>query len=219
MFKKAERKQVQAGDKFGRLTVGRHAGKVGACPRPGWWCACECGSMVAIQQRRLVSGHTKSCGCIQREGNATKHGHRRRAATSTTYISWQSMVQRCIDPDHSNYPAYGGAGITVCDDWLEFESFLRDMGERPSGTSIDRIDGTAGYRPGNCRWSSAVEQANNKYTRKTLAVNGVEHTLREWSEITGIPASCIHKRINKLGWPIEAAVSTPSRGNRRVQEG
>lgn len=216
MFKKAERKQVAAGDKFGRLTLTEPAGLVGG--RPGWKCICECGSVVAIQRKRLVSGHTKSCGCIQKEGNATKHGNKRRSGVTPTYVSWCAMSQRCNDPGRDGFAGYGGAGITVCDRWKSFSAFIEDMGERPSGTTIDRIDGTLGYQPGNCRWATSIEQANNKCTSRTYRAGDTERTLKGWSEISGIPASCIHKRINKLGWPIEAAISTPSRGNRHVQE-
>lgn len=211
------RNQVAAGEKFGRLTLVDPCNHVGG--RPGWECKCECGVIGRYQIRRLISGHTKSCGCIKADGGATKHGHRRRGSTSPTYVSWQSMIQRCSDPEHSNYAAYRGSGITVCAEWQNFDQFLADMGERPRGTTIDRIDGSIGYQPKNCRWASNTEQANNKRTRKTISANGAERTLKEWSAITGIPASCIHKRVTKLGWPIEAAISTPSKGKRHVQKG
>ena len=79
-----------------------------------------------------------------------------------TYRSWCDMIQRCTNPRRDNYERYGGRGITVCERWMTFANFLADMGERPDGTSIDRIDNYRGYEPGNCRWATAIEQAQNK---------------------------------------------------------
>lgn len=216
MFKKAERKQAAAGDKFGRLTLVEPAGLVGG--RPGWRCLCDCGSAAVIQQKRLVSGHTKSCGCIRKEGIATKHGNRRRGSTSPAYVSWQAMIQRCGDPSREAFSGYGGVGVTVCDRWRSFPAFLEDMGERPAGTTIDRIDGSLGYQPGNCRWATAVEQANNKRTNRQITMNGETRSLAQWAVTTGIAESCLRKRIDKLGWGIERALSTESRARSHVQE-
>lgn len=216
MFKKAERKQASAGDKFGRLTLVEPAGLVGG--RPGWRCLCDCGSITVIQQKRLVSGHTKSCGCIRREGTATKHGNRRRGSTSPTYVSWQAMIQRCGDPAREAFAGYGGVGVTVCERWKSFQAFLEDMGERPAGTTIDRIDGSLGYQPVNCRWATAIEQANNKRTNRQITMNGETRSLAQWAVATGITEACLRTRIDRLGWSIERALSTETRARRHVQE-
>lgn len=107
----------------------------------------------------------------------TKHGHARsrpdrRQGTSTYYI-WAAMVQRCTNPNSNDYHLYGGRGITLSEEWKDFRAFLADMGEKPSGLSLDRIDNSQGYEPGNCRWATSVQQARN--TRKNkLTVADVE---------------------------------------------
>ena len=88
----------------------------------------------------------------------TKHGMSR----TGMYKAWTQMLQRCNNPNTKEFPAYGGAGIRVCERWYDFENFLADMGARPEGTSLDRIDGTRGYEPGNCRWATAKEQLANR---------------------------------------------------------
>lgn len=105
----------------------------------------------------------------------TKHGHarsrpERRQGTSTYYI-WGAMVQRCTNPSNADYHLYGGRGITICDEWKDFRAFLTDMGERPEGRSIDRIDNSRGYEPGNCRWATSTQQARNTRKNKLTAAD------------------------------------------------
>lgn len=127
-------------------------------------CRCECGTEKIIAASNLSTGRTKSCGCLQREkaklsnGAPVKHDQ----CWSPTYSSWAGMKDRCTNQNHKSYNNYGGRGITVCERWMDFRNFLEDMGERPSGTSIDRIDANGDYKPGNCRWATAQQQASNK---------------------------------------------------------
>ena len=132
-----------------------------------WECKCKCGKILNVATKHLRSGNIKSCGChrykapIIRIGRPKDHGHRSEGM-SPTYKSWNHMMQRCSNPKNSKYYMYGGKGITVCDEWKDFNNFLRDMGERPENTTIDRIDSTKGYYPENCRWADVDTQSKNR---------------------------------------------------------
>src|SRR5262245_9769273 len=141
--------------KFDRLTVVSFAGVENR--RAMWDCACECGGNCVVCGRDLVAGGTRSCGCLR-----ATHGHSRRSGFSPTYRSWDNMLSRCLNPNSTYYYDYGGRGITVCKRWLNFENFLADMGERPKGMTLDRINGDGNYRPSNCRWATPKEQAANR---------------------------------------------------------
>lgn len=162
------------GKVFGRLTVEALSGtKYNKCY---WRCICECGGITETSSQKLTTGHTRSCGCLAREGSenqriaATKHGHTKSAKATRTYSTWRAMMGRCENPAHKDYPRYGAVGIHVCDDWRQFTKFLLDMGERPDGHSIDRIDNFKGYEPSNCRWATPREQTLNQRHRKTRLV-------------------------------------------------
>lgn len=119
---------------------------------------CQCGRETVARKRYVKSGHTRSCGCLVFESKNRTHGMSR----SRTYKSWASAKDRCTNKKCSIYYRYGGVGITFSDHWMSFENFLRDMGDRPEGTSIDRIDTNGNYEPGNCRWATPRQQGLNK---------------------------------------------------------
>jgi hypothetical protein len=158
-----------SGERFGRLMAywpAGFAGKVeGGKRRIVWACGCDCGNVTAVAGDQLRSGHTRSCGCLTVEASRkrlTRHGHMSRQGSSPTYNSWKGMIGRCTYEAVSGYCYYGERGVTVCARWRDFTAFLADMGERPAGTTLDRIDSNGNYEPGNCRWATPKEQVASR---------------------------------------------------------
>jgi hypothetical protein len=128
-----------------------------------WLCLCDCGKEHIAAVNSLKSGLVKSCGCLLRETakkKATQHG----GYGSLTYKSWDAMIQRCTNPNSTAFKNYGAKGVQVCKHWRQYKNFAKDMGDRPIGTSLDRVDPSGNYEPSNCRWATRITQARNKRT-------------------------------------------------------
>lgn len=170
-----------------------------------WRFLCDCGTEKDISAKMVVSGHTSSCGCVAKEklvDRNKKHGLSK--SYKSTYRSWKDMRSRCGNVNDFDYADYGGRGIRVCEQWEDFAVFFRDMGARPNGKTLDRIDVNGNYRPENCRWADAKTQANNKRNNRLVEYQGQTRTLAQWCENFGIEQSKVKYRIN-AGWSLEDA--------------
>lgn len=200
------------GQRFERLVVLRRTDNMGK--QTAWLCRCECGTEKAVPYWNLVSGQTRSCGClcdeVRRESAtlfATTHG----GSYTRLYTIWIGMKQRCNYRKHKHYKRYGGRGIKVCAEWEhDFEAFrewslLNGYSEE---LTIDRIDVDGNYEPSNCRWATYETQSNNMSSNHFLTFKGETHTVSEWSKLLGIPKSTIHNRL-KRGKTIEEVLKAP----------
>lgn len=141
----------------------------------------------------------------------TKHG----AYGTRTYQTWRGMIERCTSKKHKNYDRYGGRGITFCERWREYQNFVDDMGERPDGRNLDRINNDGPYCKENCRWVTQSEQVSNTSRNVLLSYNGKLMTMKQWAAEIGIAYDTLRHRIQRLHWAIDKALSTPPRKIRR----
>lgn len=201
------------GRRFGRLLVLEPSRATGGLM---WLCRCDCGASSSVTYSNLSCGGTQSCGCRQREiatAQFTQHGHARIGQRTPTYNSWYSMIRRCTDPKRPQWPHYGGRGITVCKQWMDFANFLADMGARPSLLhGIERKDNNGHYEPGNCKWATQREQGRNRRNNRMIRVADVIATLVEWAELTGMHPDVIARRIDRFGYSERDAIMLPLRG-------
>lgn len=199
------------GERFGRLRVLSRAGS-DLQNKPTWRCVCDCGAEVVVQGANLRKGHTVSCGFYCRDVH-TKHG----AEGTRLYAVWKNMRDRCFKERHKSYADYGGRGITVCEDWLDFSNFMEwafQTGydpDAPKGKcTLDRIDYNKGYHPENCRWVDAKTQGRNKRNNRLVEFRGEVRPLSEWAEIFGIKYQTLYARLTRYGLSVDAAFSGTS---------
>lgn len=182
--------------KFGMLTAESvsHSGRKGVV----WNCKCECGGVATYSAAHLLSGKIKACGC--QRGKKIADAARTHGQWNTpTHRSWQNMHARCRGGKGKGDRWYAAKGITVCERWGKYENFLADMGERPDGKSLDRIDNSKGYSPDNCRWATAKEQALNRSNVTLYEYMGRKLSISDWvREITGRPDLIVRTNIKKL---------------------
>lgn len=181
-------------------------------------CKCNCGNTKTIPKTCLLSGDTVSCGCYrykQMMAALVTHG----CSHTGTYNSWSNMKQRCLNKNHLDYHYYGRRGITVCAEWMSFDSFLVDMGEKTDNAlTIERHDNLLGYYKENCYWATRRIQMNNTRKTKLFEHNGMIKSIQQWSEYSGIKYYTLRQRLMEMGWSIEKAITTPSVKYRKTQK-
>lgn len=206
------------GQRFGKLLVGEELPRY-VTPRGmkhrQFACLCDCGKSTSVLAASLRAGRSRSCGCgISAAGrlrytHGASRGFSHGAKRQGEYNSWAQMRSRCNDPGANMFEHYGGRGIRVCARWESFEAFMLDMGPRPVGHSLDRIDVHGDYEPTNCRWADASTQANNTSRTVRITLDGVTQSLKQWTEARGLSYKMVSGRL-KRGWTPERALSTPS---------
>ena len=206
-----------AGERFGRLVVLRLSGERDGSGDVTWECICDCGTSKNVSRDRLRQGKTASCGCLSLDTTRAKgrrnrtHGQSQKSVEGSGYKSWLGMRARCNNPTDRVYRLYGGRGIKVCARWDDYSVFMEDMGPRPAGHSIDRIDVNGDYCPENCRWADQKTQSQNTRKNVNVTVGDATYCASEWSRRLGLTAGGVHQRAKKRGGDyIEAIVSHPA---------
>ncbi len=196
----------EIGNVHGRLTVIAHVGS--SKGKAKWACRCSCGNIKVVSGDSLRRKTIQSCGCLQMEfmrNNSATH----RLTKTRTYRSWQEMKARCYNIKSISYPNYGGRGISVCEQWMQFENFLNDMGIRPAKTFLERIDNAKNYSPENCVWATRIEQNRNRRNNVKIEYNGKTQCLSAWCEELKLPYPRIYYRVSVKHWLINKAFETP----------
>lgn len=201
------------GVRFGRLKVDRIATKEEDSHKCGVhvFCNCDCGSVFLTRLASLRRGYTKSCGCLKRDMQTKYRSQNGKPACwGNLYSVWKGMMSRCYRASDKDYPKYGGRGIKVCQQWHKFANFENDIGERPEGTSLDRVDVDGNYEPGNCRWATPEVQQRNRRCNRVFEIHGERFTFSEVCQQNSIAESTLRNRLNK-GMSLDEALSVPVR--------
>lgn len=199
----AKRLQLD-GQRFGRwlvLRTERDKNNKSLCV-----CLCDCGNYKNVSAYELKRGGSKSCGCFARELlslRQRKHG----MCYTPAYKAWYRMIRRCNSSKSDKWKDYGGRGITVCQKWHNFEAFYADMGEPPTGKTLDRIDCNGNYSPENCRWSDARTQTRNRRISINVEFQGQVKPLQVWADEKGLRYDTLWKRLKIRGWSVEKALT------------
>ncbi len=198
---------IPIGTRFGRLVVIEQApSRRGWCRL--WNCVCDCGERVTAQSKKLRNGSKVSCGCLWKEER--KNCQIQRALNRPrAFRSWRAMKSRCLYKSATDYPQYGGAGITICQRWMNFKNFFSDMGECPADHTLDRINGKGNYEPGNCRWADRKTQSNNRAHIVMLTLDGKTQCMKDWSREANVNYGFLQRQLKK-GIPLREIVASSS---------
>lgn len=178
--------------------------------RGDWICKCDCGNTTRATITSIKKGTTKSCGCFKKN-RLTKHG----MTETREWHTWKNMLERCNLPTRRDFHRYGGRGISCCKRWNNFKNFYKDMGKKPVGMTIGRIDNDGDYSPENCRWETPRQQANNRRNNRLVTFGDKTKTMAQWSRATGINQDTLWRRLNR-GWSTEDALTKPTRKKDRA---
>lgn len=199
-------KRDLSGNIYGYLTVLRRSSDKGNGKKPviKYICRCVCGKEFDVKSDSLLSGHTVSCGCIK-----IKHGY---ANKERLYNIWKCMRQRCNNPKNPSYPRYGGKGVTICDEWNDYQGFRNwALSNGYDDTlSIDRINPDGNYCPKNCRWADDKTQMNNQTRNHFIEYKGQRYTMAQLADKLHLSYAAIQHRIER-GWDIERIIKQEQR--------
>lgn len=198
--------EVKPGERFVRWTVtGERWARIDGHARRLINCRCDCGTIREIVLSRLTRGLTQSCGCLAREMNSTRmRRHGEASARTKEFRAWEAAKGRCFNPRNPKYPRYGGRGIGMCARWRgDFSAFLSDMGRKPSGTTLDRIDNDGNYEPGNCRWATPKVQAQNTIQFMPINFRGEIMGMADFAKLFGRHPETVRYHLNKGRSPEE----------------
>jgi len=204
--------QYNKGDKFGELTFIEEdfhkEENIGHRTYRKAVIECFCGKRFITRISGVKNGKCKSCGCVRKNKSLKRFTTHNMSGTSE-YSSWESMKGRCLNPNRREYKNYGGRGIKICDEWLSFDGFFKDIGKKPSKLhSLERIENDRGYYKENCKWATKHEQERNKRTNIYLTYNGEKLILNDLSKKVGLHQQTIIARVRK-GLSVENAVNKP----------
>ena len=194
------------GQKFNRLTAIRPSTEKQKSRSVRWVCKCDCGNETVVCGYSLRSLRQQSCGCANfGKPMPIKHGHAIAGKHTTEYYSWTGMMDRCRNKNNKKHPRYGGRGISVCQRWKTFKNFYSDMGNKPKGMTLGRIDNDGNYEPSNCRWETMKQQANNRSNNRIIKHRGKTMNSSQWADYLGISRGALRTRLHR-GWTIERAL-------------
>lgn len=196
---------VIPGERFSKLVVLKEVFREGK----GRWvlCKCDCGNEKIVSLSNLRQGNVKSCRCLLHNATTKTHGGK----GTRLYRIWAGIKSRCNNPHVQEYPRYGGRGITLCKEWLDFDVFREWSNNNgySDDLTIERIDVNGNYSPENCKWITLADQSRNRRNTIYVTYNNQEKTLKQWSKDTGIKYSVLFSRLKYLGWATEKAFTEP----------